>query len=78
MAPQASFLLWLDCRGLGLSHAKLIDLFVNKAGLALNDGAMFGAGGSGFMRMNIGAPRSILSQALKQLKLHTDDIIIKS
>ena len=65
--PQASFLVWLDCRALGLDHEKLVDLFVNKAHLALNDGEMFGHGGKGFMRMNIGAPRSVLKQALDQL-----------
>ena len=65
--PQASFLVWLDCRALGLSHDALIDLFVNRARLALNDGAMFGTGGEGFMRLNVGTPRSILRQALQQL-----------
>jgi cystathionine beta-lyase len=65
--PQASFLLWLDCRALGLPQAALIDLFERKAGLALNEGAMFGPGGEGFMRMNIGTPRSIVAQALVQL-----------
>lgn len=66
--PQASFLVWLDCRQLKLSHDELIDLFVNKAKLALNDGAMFGKEGSGFMRLNVGCPRQILEKALKQLK----------
>ena len=87
--PQASFLVWLDCRGLSvpdkarteggalscegergcktLNHDELIDLFVNKAGLALNDGAMFGKEGSGFMRMNIGCPRSTIQEALNRL-----------
>ncbi len=65
--PQASFLVWLDCRALGLSHDALVDLFVNRAHLALNDGAMFGTGGEGFMRLNVGTPRSILRQALQQL-----------
>lgn len=68
LRPQASFLVWLDCRGLGLEHDALIDLFVNKARLALNDGAMFGQEGSGFMRLNVGCPRTVLGQALKQLK----------
>ncbi len=68
LRPQASFLVWLDCREMGLSHDELIDLFVNKAHLALNDGEMFGPGGEGFMRMNIGTPRSILLQALQQLE----------
>ena len=68
LRPEASFLVWLDCRQLGLSHDQLIDLFVNKAHLALNDGEMFGQGGQGFMRMNVGTPRAILEQALRQLK----------
>ena len=67
--PQASFLVWLDCRALGLSHDALVDLFVNHAHLALNDGAMFGIGGSGFMRLNVGTPRAVLLQALEQLFL---------
>lgn len=68
LRPDASFLVWLDCRALGLSHEKLIDLFVNQARLALNDGEMFGQGGQGFMRMNVGTPRSILQKALEQLE----------
>lgn len=67
LRPQASFLVWLNCRGLGLSHDKLLDLFIDKAHLALNDGEMFGPGGEGFMRLNVGTPRSVLRQALEQL-----------
>lgn len=66
--PQASFLVWLDCRPLGLSHDQLVDLFVNQAHLALNDGAMFGKEGSGFMRLNIGCPKALLARALNQLR----------
>ena len=66
--PQASFLVWLDCRRLGLDRAALVDLFVTRARLALNDGAMFGAGGEGFMRLNVGTSRSILAQALASLR----------
>ena len=68
LRPQASYLVWLDCRGLGLAHDELIDLFVNKARLALNDGAMFGPGGDGFMRLNVASPRKLLEQALLQLE----------
>ena len=67
LRPQASFLVWLDCRGLGLDHDQLIDLFINKAGLALNDGEMFNPGGQGFMRLNVGTPREILKSALDRL-----------
>ena len=73
LKPDASFLVWLDCRGLGLNHEQLIDFFENRCGLALNDGEMFGPGGEGFMRMNVGAPRSVIRQALKKInidKLH--------
>lgn len=66
--PQASFLIWLDCRELGLSQPDLVHLFEDKAGLALNDGTMFGKEGEGFMRLNVGCPRSILSKALESLK----------
>jgi cystathionine beta-lyase len=65
--PQASFLVWLNCRQLHLDHNQLLDLFIDKAHLALNDGEMFGPGGEGFMRLNIGTPRELVKQALDQL-----------
>ncbi len=65
--PEAMFLLWLDCRNLGLSQDKLVDLFVNKANLALNSGTMFGKEGEGFMRLNIGTPQSVLRKAMDNL-----------
>ena len=67
LRPQASFLIWLDCRDLGLNHRELVSLFVDKAGLALNDGEMFGPQGRGFMRMNIGCPRSTVLEGLERL-----------
>jgi cystathionine beta-lyase len=70
--PEASFLVWLDCRALNLSQEALVDLFVNKAKLALNDGAMFGVQGEGFMRLNVGTPREIVHQALRQLQKALD------
>ena len=72
--PQASFLVWMDFNGLGLSHEELVDLVVNHAGLALNDGEMFGAEGHGFMRVNVATPRAELMEALERLEetLHTD------
>lgn len=68
LRPQASFLIWLDCRALGLTQRELVDLFVNKAHLALNDGEIFGKEGIGFMRLNVGCPRATLRQAMEQLK----------
>lgn len=66
--PQASYLVYLDCRALNLSQEELVNLFINKARLALNDGSMFGPEGVGFMRLNVGCPRATLEQALQQLK----------
>ena len=66
--PQASFLVWLDCRALELNHNQLVSLFIQKAHLALNDGEMFGEEGRGFMRMNVAVPQSILKHALDQLR----------
>lgn len=68
LRPQASFLVWLDCRDLGLNHQELVDLFVNQAHLALNDGEMFGPGGAGFMRLNVGTQRRVLQEALERLR----------
>lgn len=66
--PEASFLVWLDCRGLNLSQKELVDLFVNKAKLAFNIGIIFGKGGEGHMRMNVATPRAVLKEALDRLK----------
>ena len=66
--PQASYLIFLDCRELGLNQDQLNRLFVEDAHLALNDGTTFGKEGEGFMRLNIACPRAVLEQALKQLE----------
>lgn len=68
LRPQASFLVWLDCRALGLSQENLVHLFVDEAHLALNDGSIFGKEGEGFMRLNVGSPRAILEKAMEQLR----------
>lgn len=70
--PQCTYLLWLDCRGLGLKGDDLPDFMVEEARLALNDGRSFGDGGEGFMRLNVACPKSILEKALKQLKTAVD------
>ncbi len=65
--PQAGFLMWLDCTGLGLEHEQVVDLFVNQARLALNEGSMFGPAGRCHMRLNVGTPRAVIQQALQRL-----------
>ena len=74
--PQASFLVFLDARGLGLPHDELVRFFIREAKVGMNDGATFGEGGSGFMRMNIGCPRSVLKKALGQIKGAYDKICL--
>ena len=66
--PEGTYLLWLDCRGLGLPDGELEALFLRGAGVRLNSGSIFGAGGSGFMRMNIASPRSLLTEALGRIR----------
>ena len=65
--PEASFLIFLDCRALNLSDEELDCFFRQKAGLILNSGVSFGADGSGFMRLNIGCSKVVLEQAMNQL-----------
>ena len=66
--PQATYLVFLDCSELGLSPSELAKFFENGAHLALNNGAMFGKGGEGFMRINVACPRSVLEKAMGQLR----------
>lgn len=68
--PEATALMWLDCRQLNLTPAELQQFFVMQAGLGLNDGPSFDPyhqGGDGFMRLNLGTQQSLLKQALSQL-----------
>jgi cystathionine beta-lyase len=67
-SPEGTYLLWLDCRGLGLSHTALRNLIIKQAKVALNDGPEFGAGGEGFQRMNLACPRSILEDGLSRIE----------
>jgi cystathionine beta-lyase len=69
LKPEATYLLWLNCKSLHLEDEKLNDFFIEKAQLGLNRGSVFGKGGEGFMRMNVACPKSTLEKALHQLKL---------
>ena len=66
--PQATYLVWLDCRQLTLDDAALNRFFIEEAKLGLSPGAMFGRGGEGFMRMNIGTPKANVMAALSRLQ----------
>lgn len=66
--PDGTYLMWLDCRELSLGQEELMHFISHEARLGLNDGATFGPGGEGFLRMNIACPESILSEGLGRLE----------
>ncbi|MBA7522081.1 Cystathionine beta-lyase PatB [subsurface metagenome] len=66
--PEGTYLVWLDCRQLGLSAKGLNNLMIKKARVALDDGYWFGAEGKSFMRINIACPRSFLEEGLKRIE----------
>lgn len=65
--PGAGFGLWIDFNGTGLPHDALTDMLVNVASVAVSDGASFGAEGSGFVRLNVGVPRTVLLDGLQRI-----------
>ena len=65
---EGTYLAWIDCRRLGMSDAELKAFFLKEAKLWLDEGTMFGSGGSGFMRINLACPRSLLDEALSRLE----------
>jgi cystathionine beta-lyase len=62
--PEATFMIWLDCRKLGMTGKELQDFFVNKAGVGMNEGSTFGPGGEGFMRMNVATTHKTVMEAM--------------
>lgn len=67
MRPDASFLGWLDFTRLGQEQQDLVDMIINHAGLALNDGEMFGTEGRGFMRLNVASPRQVVLDSVERI-----------
>lgn len=70
--PQGTYLIWVDCRQMGLEHKKLNSFFKDDAKLWLNPGDVFGPEGEGFQRINIATSRSILEKAMNRLKTAYD------
>jgi cystathionine beta-lyase len=66
--PEATYLLWLNCKALNMDDDALGKFFIEEASLGFNKGSIFGLGGEGFMRMNIACPTSTVEKALYQLK----------
>ena len=65
--PEATYMIWLDCRSLKMNGSSLQRFFVEKASVGMNEGSTFGPGGEGFMRMNVACPRATLQKALDQI-----------
>jgi cystathionine beta-lyase len=72
--PEATYLMWLDCRELGLSDAALRDFFIRECKVGMNPGTVFGEGGSGYMRLNIGTRFDVVKSALESIKAQVDVI----
>ena len=72
--PEGTYLVWLDCSELGISGKELDQFIVEKAGLWLDGGAMFGPSGADFQRVNIACPRATLELALDKLKAAVDNL----
>ncbi len=72
--PEATYLLWLDMRSLNMSNDELSDFCVKKAKLGLNQGHIFGAGGNGYMRINVATSKEIVIEAMNRLKTAIDSI----
>jgi cystathionine beta-lyase len=66
--PEATYMIWLDCRKLDMSAEELQNFFVYKAKVGMNEGSTFGPGGKGFMRMNIGTTHQRVIRALEQIE----------
>jgi cystathionine beta-lyase len=66
MRPEGTYLLWVDCRGLGLDVKGLKQLMFEKANVAFSEGSVFGTEGEGWLRINLACPRSILEEALNR------------
>lgn len=68
MKPEATYLIWLDFSDYGMNDRALNQFIIDRAGVGLNNGARFGTGGDGWMRLNIGCPRSVLLDGLQRLE----------
>jgi cystathionine beta-lyase len=68
VSPEATYMIWLDCRAMGLNSTELNRFFVEQAGVGMNEGFRFDPGGEGFMRMNLACPRATVRKALEQIE----------
>ena len=71
---QATYLEWVDFRGLGMDEAEVLRRIEGEARIAVNHGATFGEGGAGFQRFNIATPRSRVAEAVERLQAAFADV----
>ena len=74
LEPEGTYLVWVDFRALGLSNRELEDLIIHKAGLWLDSGAIFGAAGEGFQRINVACPRVTIQTALEKIETAVNNL----
>jgi len=72
--PEGTYLVWLDCRALGMDNLALREFFLDKARVGFDDGYIFGPAGTGFQRVNIACPRSILEDAVKRIEVAVNNL----
>jgi cystathionine beta-lyase len=68
ISAEGTYLLWLDCSALNMNDADLKHFFIHQAKVGMSPGVLFGREGSGFMRLNIAAPREVIMQVLRNIQ----------
>lgn len=68
VVPEATYMMWIDCRQLGMTDEELERFLVHRAKVALNVGSSFGPGGAGYVRLNFGISRALLTEALERIR----------
>jgi len=72
--PEATYMIWLDCRKFGMDGKALRNFFTEKAGIGMNEGSSFGPGGEGFMRMNLATTHQTVMKAMEQIEKAVSEI----
>jgi len=71
--PEGTYLAWIDFRDTGMSNKEINSFVLEKAKITVDPGEWFGAGGEGFIRMNLACPRSVVAKAMERLRKAQDD-----
>jgi cystathionine beta-lyase len=74
ITPEATYMIWLDCRKFGMTGKELQNFFIKRAGIGMNEGSTFGPGGEGFMRMNVATTYHTVKRAMEQIEKAIADL----